>query len=108
MSRHTVQVKANTKSGAAILAMGYDSNPYPHFFCTLAESAEQIDEPLWSSIFSLEYMRASDPDDFNGVLAGFGVTIPDFIKKALVEDWAKRQMNVEYFWHEDGTMEQMR
>lgn len=108
MSRHTVEVKANTESGKAILVMGFDLVPNPHFFCYLTEHKSGETTPLWSSMFSLELQQAQEPEEFDEVMATFGVTVPPFIKKALAEDWLKQQMNVEYVWHPDGTMEQVR
>lgn len=108
MSRHTLEVKANTPSGKAILVVGYEIRPSPQFFCTLQDADPSAQAFLWSSLFSLEHLNADSVDEFDEVLAGHGVTVPGFLKKALSEDWVKRQIDTDYYWHEDGTFEQLR
>ncbi len=107
MSRHTIEVPSTTPSGRAVLVLGYDTFNGPHFFCWMQDSAER-DKVVWSSITSLDLFHAQSPDEFEPALAEHGVTVPEFLKKALWEDWNKNLRWSEYCWFEDGAFEQTR
>lgn len=105
MSKHTFEV--STRTGArAWLVMGYDCMPAPRFFCMVLPYDELMAKPLWDSNFSLEHMAATEVTEFDEPLANLGITVPPFIQNALREDWVKGQLNCDYYWHPDGTIEQ--
>lgn len=108
MSRHTIELPSSTPAGKAIVVTGYDNGMKgPHFFCYVFDASEPMTAPLWNSLFTLDHSHAQRPDEFDPVLAQWGITLPDFIARALGEDWVKNQLNCEYFWHSDGTFEQV-
>lgn len=108
MSRHTIELPMNCGAGTAYLNMGFEILPLPHYFCTLVDTARLQDAPVWSSLTSLEHLLCECPDEYDEVLASFGIVIPEFIKKALLEDWAKCHTGCDYLWQQDGTFEQSR
>ena len=108
MLRHTIELPMSAGSGTAYLNLGFEILPLPHFFCTLVDTARLQDPPVWSSINSLEHLLCQCPDEYDAVLATYGIVTPEFIKKALLEDWAKCHTGCDYLWHEDGTFEQTR
>lgn len=108
MSRHSIELAASTKSGKALVVIGYQIGQHgPHYFCYLFDSTEPMTTPLWSSMFSLEHAHAQSPNEFAPVLADYGIELPDFLRKALEEDWVKNQLNCEYCWQDDGTFDQI-
>tara|TARA_R110002124_G_scaffold128157_20_gene288748 strand:+ start:6920 stop:7243 length:324 start_codon:yes stop_codon:yes gene_type:complete len=107
MSRHTIELNSDTPSGKAIVVIGYDITGGPHFFCWFHDALSN-DKFTWSSIQSQELCHAQSPTDFDSVLSDHGIVLPDFIYKALGEDWAKNLLNCDYCWFEDGSFEQIR
>lgn len=109
MSRHTIKLSSTTASGSALVVIGYQNGINgPHYFCYLFDATEPLDKPLWNSLFSLDHMCAQEASEFDAVLSEWGVVLPAFIKQALIEDWAKNQLNTEYCWQQDGTFDQVR
>lgn len=109
MSRHTIELPSTTAAGKVVVATGYQLGPAgPHYFCYLFDATEPMATPLWNSMFSLEHMHAQQVSEFDDVLAGYGVVLPDFVRRALDEDWAKNKLNCEYCWQEDGSFDQTR
>jgi len=80
----------------------------PHFFCYVFDASEPMTTPVWNSLFTLDYSHAQQASEFAPVLAQWGISLPDFIVRALGEDWAKNQLNCEYFWQDDGSFDQIR
>lgn len=109
MSRHSIILPSTTSQGRALVVVGYSCGVRgPHYFCSISDATGHIDSHLWNSEFSLEHMRARNVDEFDAILAQWGVTLPAFIKRALVEDWAKNLKSpVEYCWQEDGSFDQV-
>lgn len=109
MSRHTMELPSITAAGKALVVVGYQTGlKGPHFFCYLFDMTEPMATPLWNSAFSVEHMHTQQVGEFDSVLSQWGVVLPDFIRLALAEDWAKNQLNTEYCWQEDGTFDQIR
>lgn len=109
MSRHTIELPASTSSGRALVSVGYDNGVRgPHYFCYIFDATEPMATPLFNSLFSLGHMNAQQVSEFDAPLAQWGISLPDFISKALGEDWAKNQLDCDYCWQDDGTFDQIR
>ncbi len=109
MSRHTIDLPSTTSAGRAIVVIGFQVGVSgPHYFCYVIDATEPMTTPIWNSLFAPGYGAVQDAGGFDEVLKSLGVTLPDFIKRALGEDWVKTQLNTEYVWHEDGSFDQIR
>jgi hypothetical protein len=110
MTRHTIELASTTAAGKALVVVGYQIGLNgPHFFCYLFDSTQPMATPLWNSMFSLHHMHAQDVGEFDEILAQWGVVLPDFIKAALTEDWAKNlSTHQEFCWQADGLFDQIR
>lgn len=108
MSRHTIELPSSTPAGMAIVVIGYQNGGNgPLYFCYLFDATEPMTTPLWNSMFSPGHAAIQETDGFDTVLEQWGVTLPDFIKRALGEDWVKNQLNTEYCWQADGSFDQI-
>lgn len=108
MSKHCIEFSSTTKTGRALVAVGYENaQDGKRLFCWLFDASEPIPTVLWSSLFSAETRLAKNVDDFDLELTQWGVVIPHFIKEALAQDWLQNSLNAEHCWHEDGTCERM-
>ncbi len=109
MSRHTIELPSTTSAGRAIVVIGFQVGASgPHYFCYVFDATEPMTTPIWNSMFAPGYGTAQEVDAFDEVLKSWGVTLPDFIKRALSEDWVKTQLNTEYCWQSDGCFDQIR
>ncbi|MDR8015437.1 hypothetical protein [Ectopseudomonas guguanensis] len=109
MSRHTIELPSTTSASRAIVVIGYQSGANgPHYFCYLFDATDPMTRPLWNSLFAPGYGEVQEADGFDEVLQKWGVQLPDFLKRALREDWVKNQLNTEYCWQADGSFDQIR
>ena len=106
MSQHLLEVQLNTGNDSGFLIMGYAELPAPHLFCTLIPHEGSINSPLLMECKYLEQEGDIAADYFDEKLASYGVKVPQKLKAALNEDYAKKRTKVEYVWVDDVTWEQ--